>query len=116
MSPWIAGLKEYGVNLPETMERFLNDENFYLKCLKKMIAAPQFDQLGAALGIGNYEYAFQLTHTLKGMVGNMGLIPLQRAIQEMVEALRHQNYGQLDTIYQVIMNQYEIVCVLLADA
>lgn len=116
MSPLITSLEEYGVNLSETMERFLNDEKFYVKCLKMMIADPQFGQLGAALQIPDYDQAFRLTHALKGVVSNMGLEPLHMAIHEMVESLRCQEYSQLDAQYQVIMSQYEKVCALLADA
>lgn len=116
MSPLIASLEEYGVNLAETMERFLNNEEFYVKCLKMMIADPQFVELGSALRIADYDQAFRLTHALKGVVSNMGLTPLHMAIHEMVESLRHQDYSQIDAEYQEIMNQYEKVCALLADA
>lgn len=116
MSPLIASLEEYGVNLQETMERFLNDEKFYVKCLKMMIADPQFGELGSALQIPDYDQVFRLTHALKGVVSNMGLAPLHKAIHEMVESLRQQEYSQIDAQYQTIMNEYEKVCALLADA
>lgn len=116
MSPLMANLEEYGVNIPETMERFLNNEGFYIKCLKMLVADPQFDELGTVLRIPDYDQAFRLTHALKGVVGNMGLAPLHLAIHEMVESLRRQEYGRIDPQYREIMNQYEKVRALLADA
>ena len=45
-------------------------------------------KLGAALANRDYTAAFEAAHTLKGVVGNMGLTPLYEAVCVIVEPLR----------------------------
>lgn len=56
----------------------------------------------------DYTAAFEAAHTLKGVVGNMGLTPLYQAVCEIVEPLRkreqREDYG---SFYQAIETEFQ---------
>lgn len=96
-------LSAWGVDLPATMERFLDDRELYLDCLHTFFDDPGFGQLGDAIQKKDYEAAFTAAHTLKGVSGNLGLTPLFDAICAIVEPLRAHDYSDLDRQYEAVM-------------
>lgn len=96
-------LADWGVSLKETMERFLNDEEFYLECLSDFMQDENLELLNRALQNKDYNAAFDAAHTLKGVAGNLGLTPLFEKIVEIVEALRRGDYSNLDKQYASIV-------------
>ena len=88
MSQLTDRLSSYGVDVKETMERFVQDEDLYVDCLKEFKNDPAFGELGVAIENKQYEHAFDQAHTLKGVAGNMGLTPLFTVICNIVEPLR----------------------------
>ena len=98
------GRIEYGVNFPEVMERFVDHEALYVDCLTAFLHDPAFDGLKESLSSKEYEAAFDHAHTLKGVAGNLGLVPLYHALCDIVEPLRNHDYlniaKQYDTVNQ----------------
>ena len=77
----------YGADYNSTMARFMGKEAMYLKFLEQQ----------------DYEAAFAAAHTLKGVVGNMGLTPLFNAVCAIVEPLRKREAPEdYNGLYQVI--------------
>ena len=97
-------LSDYGVNLSEVMERFVDDEELYLDCLYSFLDDPNFEELEKSIQNKDYEAAFNYAHTLKGVTSNLGLAPLLQVIVEIVEALRNHIYTNLD-------KQVDAVCI-----
>lgn len=98
----------YGADYKTTMTRFLGNEALYLKFLDMLFKDDNYDKLGAALKAENYEEAFNAAHTLKGVVGNMGLTPFFNAVCDIVEPLRQ---GKRETdymaLYKILQTEYE---------
>ena len=91
----------YGADYTATMERFMQNEALYLRLLGKLLSDDNLRLLGAALQAGERPVAFDAAHTLKGVVGNLGLTPLYEALCAIVEPLRTGD-GQADypTLYR----------------
>lgn len=105
--------EEYGGDYTATMERFLGNRNLYLKLLDMLFQDPNLKNLGDALDSGDLTAAFEAAHTLKGVVGNMGLKPLYAASCAIVEPLRSReqrdDYPQL---YRAIQAEFQKVAEL----
>ena len=68
-------------NVPDALGRLMNNKNLYKKLLDKFAAGyGDFEgKVMAAFGEGNFEEAIQLSHTMKGLAGNLGAMDLQEA-------------------------------------
>lgn len=81
-------LELWGCDIDGAMGRFLDDKELYLTCLDTVITDKAFGTLGVALAEKNVSGAFDSAHTLKGVFANMGLTPMFRIVECIVEPLR----------------------------
>ncbi len=77
-----------GVPYGEVMDRFVNDEDFYFDYLHQFTRDKYILLLEQALEEKKPEEAFKAAHTLKGLMANLGLLPLVEEISPLVDALR----------------------------
>ncbi|MCB6200470.1 Hpt domain-containing protein [Extibacter muris] len=80
--------EEYGADYAGAMGRFMNNEGLYVRLLGMLFQDDNLENLGAALEMNDLGTAFEAAHTLKGVVGNLGLTPLYQALEKLVEPLR----------------------------
>ena len=92
----------YGADYQQTMERFTHNEQTYLRFLAMLFRDDNLSELSAALQAGDLTSAFEAAHTLKGVVGNMGLTPLYQAVCAIVEPLRAGEQRDYTVLYQEI--------------
>lgn len=102
-------LKQYGANMGEAMERFMDDEELYVDCLMMFMQDPSFKKLETALDSQDYHAAFEAAHTLKGVAGNLGLTPVYTDICELVELLRAGKHDNLLHAYEEIQEQMVVL-------
>ena len=95
MNHAIEELREWGCDIQGAMERMLNDEEFYMECLKTVLQDSYFMELKRALGEQDIEQAFVAAHPLKGVLANLGLTPMLNKAVEIVEPLRAGNGDNL---------------------
>lgn len=81
-------LREWGCDIEGTMERMLDDKEFYLECLAAIPVDENFPRLTEALRKHDLATAFDCAHTLKGVLSNLGLTPMYNKTVEIVEPLR----------------------------
>lgn len=103
MDERIKVLEDLGCDIEGAMERFLEDEEFYLECYDKVIIDPCFEELKEALDAHDLKRGFECAHTLKGVLSNLGLTSLYNIIFEMVETLRAGSEEDLLGKYQILM-------------
>ena len=84
----IEALKEAGINVDDGLSRCLGKEDFYLKMVNLGLNNQNFQLLLPALQKKNYKNAFELCHSLKGVIGNLSLSPLYELICNLTEKLR----------------------------
>ncbi|MEG2957775.1 MAG: Hpt domain-containing protein [Christensenellaceae bacterium] len=102
MDNMLEKLKEYGADITGAMGRFLNDVDLYKTCFQICLEDEAFEKLGQAIAAMEYDNAFEYAHALKGITGNMGLMPLYQVIHCMVEDLRRKEYDNLQSLYAEI--------------
>ena len=107
----IEALKNNGANVEEGLSRCMNKEDFYLKMVKMGLTNQNFALLGPALEAKDYDKAFELCHSLKGVIGNLSLTPLYDLICSLTEALRARNSAaNYDQLYnQIITMQKKLL-------
>jgi len=68
-------------NVPDALGRLMNNKNLYKKLLDKFGAGygDYEEKVFSAFGGGNFEDAVHLSHTMKGLAGNLGATALQEA-------------------------------------
>lgn len=96
MNDIIDKITDYGSDIKGVMERFVNDEKLYIECLQEFICDETFQQLKASIKSKDFHNAFECAHTLKGVCGNLGLVPLYNELCNLVERLRLKRYDNIE--------------------
>ncbi|MBQ4512166.1 MAG: Hpt domain-containing protein [Anaerolineaceae bacterium] len=111
----IQNLKEIGVNTKEGLERCLNNEQFYLKMVKKTMEGDNVEKLKAAIEANDLDKAFEIAHNLKGVTGNLSLAPLYQPLSEMTEHLRAREQMDYSSYIETITANKEKLAALCRD-
>ena len=116
MSDLFDDLQNWGCNVPEALNRFLQDKDLYTKCQVSFSTDESFEKIKEHLNNKEFKLAFDDAHTLKGVSANLSLTPLYEAVCKVVEDLRHgpsdsleDDYRKYEAVYQQyleIMNAY----------
>lgn len=85
------------------MDRFMNDEKFYIDCLREFLNDQEFEKLE----VHNIKEAFECAHTLKGVCANMGLKSMYDIIVQIVDSLRAGSDDGLLKKYNKLMLEKE---------
>lgn len=86
----IDKLKELGCDTTEGLLRCMNNESFYFRLIKKALEDENFINLKSFIEKKNYDKAFEISHSLKGVLGNLSLTPLYNIVFELTEFLRNR--------------------------
>ena len=103
MKELFVKLKEAECDVEGALARFLDDEDLYEQFYGELLNDEAFGKLGLALDENRVSDAFEYAHTLKGIIGNMGLTPLFETICEIVETLR------IGSTEGVLLKYYELL-------
>lgn len=106
MSDVLKMLDSWGCDIPQALQRFCGDTDFYLHWVSQFVRDPDFEKLDSAISAKNYEAAFEAAHGLKGSSGTLGLTPLYEAVCTVVEDLRHGPRETLDDDYKAMRQSY----------
>lgn len=103
----MTGIKEifdeYGADYETTMNRFLNNEEMYIRLLGMLFLDDNLEKLGRALEAKDFGSAFEAAHTLKGVVVNLGLTPYYNAVSAIVDRLRDNGpQSGCDELYRLV--------------
>lgn len=89
-------LEKNGADVKGSIDRFLGQEEIYDKFLKKTISSPEFGKLTTCLEQEDYKEAFRCAHSIKGVAGNLGLVPVEDAASVITELLRNKEDSEVD--------------------
>lgn len=104
MKNFFEKITEYGFERQKVMERFVNDDEFYVECFSQVLSDAAFDDLGKFLEMGDKQEAFDCAHSLKGLLSNIGLMVLYDKISCIVEILRGTKEGDISTYYKELLD------------
>ena len=110
MSEILQELDRIGAETTDALDRFLNDEEMYLKYVHDFPEERSMMNLISAVEEKDYVQAEKSVHALKGIVNNLGFIPLADAAIDMLEELRDNNIEEALNEYDDVKRQYDIFC------
>lgn len=102
-------LSNWGCDVEIALNRFLNDENLYLGCLKMLIADETFEKLGESIRNNDISIAFDCSHTLKGVISNLEITPMLKIVVEILEPLRRGESQGLSNKYDLLIDSRDIL-------
>jgi signal transduction histidine kinase/CheY-like chemotaxis protein/HPt (histidine-containing phosphotransfer) domain-containing protein/HAMP domain-containing protein len=82
-----------GIDVPGGLKRVAGNKRLY-RSLLEQFADKQADagaQIGAALRNGDHELAGRVAHTVKGVAGNLGIVPIQLAAEKIERGIREKD-------------------------
>lgn len=106
MSEFTEKMVTYGADVPTALERFAGDEDLFEMCFHMLLDDVNFGFLKEQIEAKDYENAFKSAHALKGVISNLELTPLSKAVNCIVESLRSENYSNIDTEYIDVEEEY----------
>lgn len=103
-------LEDMGVDIPSTMERFMQNEGIYFRFLLKFRENSQFEELAQAFKREDWEQALVTSHNLKGYCGNLGLARILQLLTSQVNLLRAgDNQGAAGLLDDILMEHDKII-------
>lgn len=108
-------LKDFGVDTAGALERFMGNEELFFRFLHKFTEDTNIIKLKEAIENGNRQEAFNASHTLKGLTGNLSLVKLSGLFSSQVEFLRGEQWEQATALMPEIEAQYEAFCNMLTE-
>jgi len=101
----IERLIQDGCDVPGALPRFIGNRDFYCRMLALVPEEENFSMLGEALAAKDVKASFNAAHTLKGLLGNMGLTPMYEEACAIVEPLRAGSLEGTRQHYDTLMQQ-----------
>ena len=89
---WTTALKEAGADSDGALRRLSGNISLYQKILRMFPQDETYKQIEPALQANDWAALLAAAHTLKGVAGNLGLIPLSNACSDTVTLLRAERY------------------------
>jgi predicted ATPase/signal transduction histidine kinase/CheY-like chemotaxis protein/HPt (histidine-containing phosphotransfer) domain-containing protein len=91
-----------GIDIVSGLERLSGNRNLYAKLLKMFSRdyAGMTDEIKAALNRKDTETAERLTHTIRGVAGNLSARDLQRSASELEKGIKQQIPEKLDILLE----------------
>lgn len=106
-------LKEQNVDTEQALERFVGNEELYIRMLKKLPDETAKKKVVECIRSGDLKLAEENAHALKGTTGNLSITPLYEAYSEIVELLRKgDSQGALKKAEEILPYQEEIISVI----
>jgi len=93
-------LEELGVDVEKGIKAHMGNEAMFLRILKLVIMDEKFEELFEHEEAAEAMPIFELSHSLKGTVGNVGLSEIDRLITDICETTRQ---GSLDDVKDKIL-------------
>lgn len=102
-------LEAAGVDVAETLHRFMNNEGLMVKFLKKFNDDETMDKLRSIIAEKNFAEVYTAAHTLKGVCGNLGLTRLYEIFSEMSEDSRNEKFDNVEALFSQAETEYASV-------
>lgn len=104
-----------GMNVNDALERFLGNEDLYIKFVKKFLDDPNYNDLICSLEKGDYDYAFKCAHTLKGVAANLGFEGILEPLVPLVENLRKNDIDNQEGNINKLREKYQITIKVIEE-
>lgn len=100
-------LTEAGTDVESALERFMGNEDMFLRFLKRFPDDANYANLLKAMEIYDQEAALNASHTLKGVCGNLLMTTLFDLLAKQVTAFRNGDWHGAARLMPEIASAYE---------
>ena len=104
---YLDRLRLEGLDVDQALDRLMGNEALLERLLQKWKDDQSFQALSEALKEGACEKAFSLSHTLKGMTGNLAMTKLYELFSRQTELLRNGDVAAARDMMDEISPLYE---------
>ena len=109
-----CALIAWGADISHARERFLEDDELYIRCLRRFADGSFFVRLDKALQSHDGAGAYEAAHVIKGTTGTLNLKPLYDIVCKITQGLRGQGwYEELEADYQELCECYAQFCSMI---
>lgn len=105
-----TALDSLGVDTEGTINRFVGNEDIYVKFLKGYIEEGRMPAIYAALEGKNTDELIIKVHKLKGVSGNLGMTELYELAEDVITRLRNGSYDGVEELLKQINSVYDRIC------
>lgn len=106
----LDALDDIGADTEDALDRFMDDEEMYLKYVRDFPEEHSMEALVKAVEEKDYGQAEKSVHALKGIVNNLGFQPLADATIDMLAELRDDNIEDALDAYEDVKKEYQKFC------
>ena len=99
---------EVGLNVPEMVEHFMDNEQMFLKYLYKFFEAADSVvlELTSAAEKEDYQNMLFTAHSLKGLAGNIGLNGVYLPAKKIVDDIRADDHSECGEDFRKLQENY----------
>lgn len=99
-------LQDAGINVDETLNRFMNNEVLLSKFLKKFADDDNMEILRKIITAKKYQEVLSIAHTMKGVCGNLGFTNLYAIFSQMCQECRSEQFENIDKLFVQAEKEY----------
>lgn len=108
-------LNEFGADTGEGLGRCMNNEAFYFRMIGILVKDANFGMLEDAVEANDLDAAFEASHALKGVLGNLSMTPMAAIASEMCELLRSRKQMDYTPMLEELLAKKAELEALMAD-
>lgn len=102
-------LEEVGIDVEDALKRFLGNTEAFIGFLKKFPSDPNYMKLEKAVEEDDQDKALSASHILKGVCGNLSIMPLYTLLAKQIERIRAKDWPAAAGFMPEIRREYEII-------
>ena len=96
-----------GIRVEDALGRFMGNEMLLERFLKKFLDDVNFSLLKEAVGRQDHEEELKVSHTLKGVCGNLSISGLYDLVTRQVALMREDRWEEAEALMPEIEKAYE---------
>lgn len=82
-------LVEAGIDVDGAVARFVNNETLFVTYLKTFPGQEQYNNIKPNIEKKDYDEAYKAAHAIKGIAGNLGIIPVFDSVNKMLSLMKN---------------------------
>ncbi len=88
------------------VERCCGSEELYFSCLKEFLNDTTVSELNESISDRAWDDAFTAAHSLKGLAGNLGFVPLMHTTSQLLIVIRGGRIKEIDEFLNEVNSAY----------
>lgn len=100
-------LEKEGIAIEETLARFMDNQELFIRFLRKFFSETDLNELKRSLADENFEESISISHSLKGVSANLGVRHLYEQLSQVVAALKEDDIEAAKFHYLKVELEFE---------